>query len=457
MSASNSKRLVSIVLVAATLAIFSYVVATFWAYQDVLHNLEIPEYSGPDAAPQELQADPQSVATTDNLAYWPNLFGPTHDSVVHDPIHTEWPDEGPPLVWEIECGEGYSSPIVWADKMVFMHRIGDEELIECRTATAGELIWAHRYPTSFECKSHYTNGPYSTPATDGELLFTIGAQGQLYCLTLENGDVVWQRDLKQEYELPERIFGVGHSPLIWGDKLILNVGGTQPGTGIIALSKFTGDLIWSSTDQGASYATPQPARIHGTDYLFVLTQEGCVSLNPETGEEYWSLPFQVSVPDAENAVTPVVYGDMLLISAHGTGTACLRILKDGSYEEIWRDKRNLTSQYTPMLCIDGYVYGVHTGDFSLRCIELTSGKIQWRERTELKRATDVVAGNRIILFGEFGHLAAIEPAPEECRFTSMTAESLFAGNHCFSAPAVSEGLIFLRDEERVACYDLRIP
>ena len=401
-----------------------------------------------------LSSDVATAARVETPDVWPNLFGPAHDNSSSESILTDWSSSGPPILWEMRVGQGYSSPIVWQDHLIIMHRVGDEEIIACVDSTNGSPRWEHRTPTAFECKSHYTNGPYSTPATDGDLLFTVSAEGLLQCLILESGSIVWAKDLKQEYHLPERTFGVGHSPLIWRDKVILNVGGTGNQQGIVAFSKFSGDVLWSATRHGASYATPQPARIHNQDFLFVLTNDAILSLDPADGTVHWEIPFQAPIVDAENAVTPLIYGDIALFCSYGNGTKCLRILEDGSYELLWDSKRALTSQFSPLVCVDEHVYGVHTGDFTFRCIELTSGKVLWRQRTNLQRATDLRVGDRLILFGEFGHLAAMEVNPTECRIICETDESLFDNTQCFSAPAVANGRLYLRNEQTLRCLDL---
>ena len=403
----------------------------------------------------ELRSEVTKIAESKVAGVWPNLFGPMHDSSAEEEVSLAWGPQGPSILWEIPVGEGYSSPIVWQDRLIVMHRIGDEEIIACHDSQDGSPLWEHRTPTSFECKSHYTDGPYSTPTTDGEFVFGMSAEGLLQCLKLSDGSLVWEKDLRSEYALPtDRTFGEGHSPLIWGEKLIINVGGTIGETGIIAFDKKSGNVLWSATDHRAGYATPQPARIHAQDFLFVLTDAGIVSLDPEDGTVHWEIPFKAPVVDAENAVTPLIHGDIAIFCSYGNGTKCLRILEDGSYEELWTDRRALTSQFSPLICVDKHVYGVHAGDFSLRCIELTSGKVCWREKTELKRATSLRVGHQLILFGEYGHLASVAVDPAEFRVLSRTEQSLFDDTHCFSAPALAAGRLYLRNEHKLVCYDV---
>ncbi len=418
----------------------------------------VPNPTGPLADARPLASAPTVAAIVDDPDTWPNLFGSRHNSVAPEPAHPlpAWGEDGPEELWRVSCGTGYSSPIVWHNRLILLERIDDEEIVSCRDTADGSILWEQRYPTTFECGSSYTSGPYSTPATDGEFVFTLGAQGQLHCWMLADGSPVWSRSLKEEYGIPDDIFGCGHSPLLWGNRLILNVGGTVGDSGIIAFDKHTGDLIWQSTQHGPAFATPVPARIHHRDWLFVLTRTALALLDPETGEQRWEVPFSPSVSDdGYNSVTPLVHGDLVMISAWRLGTLVLRILENGDYEQVWDSKRVLTSQYTPLLARDGYVIGVHAADKSLRCVDLTTGELRWRWKTDLSHSKQIIVGDQILLFGEYGHLGLIACDTQEIVEFSLTPSSLFDGEHrCFSAPAYVGGRLFLRDESQLICLDL---
>ena len=276
---------------------------------------------------------------------WPNLFGPTFDCVVPGPpILTHWSGEGPPELWRREIGTGYSSPIVVRGKVVLLHRVGEFEVILCCNADSGATVWEYRYPTSFQCEVNYTSGPYSTPVSDGKFVFAIGAEGKMHCLELATGEVVWKRNLHEEFDAPIRLYGMGHSPLLWQDRLYINVGGQASvreydKTGIVCVRKQSGDILWSSTEDGASYATPRIARIHDRDWLFVLTHQHGMALDPENGRVFWRIPLGINIVDAENAVSPLVYRDTVTFSSYGNGTVCSRVMPDAARDELWFSRR----------------------------------------------------------------------------------------------------------------------
>jgi hypothetical protein len=283
----------------------------------------------------------------------------------------------------------------------------------------------------------------------------MGAQGRLSCLDLSTGDLSWQRGTSSEFQVAPDVFGVGHSPLLWNGLAIMNIGGTTPESGIIAFDLVTGAVRWQATDHGPSYATPVPAVIHGKDRLLVLTSAGLVMLDPADGRVFWEFPYESRIPDGYNAVTPAVWEDLVLVSVFGTGSACLQVHPDDSYSVPWEDRRKLTSQYNPLLCVDGCVYGVHATEKSFRCMELRSGQVRWRWKSLLARSTHLLAGDDILLFGEFGELGVIGADPEQIVELAMTPSSVFDGERCFSAPALAGGRLYLRNEQELACFELR--
>jgi outer membrane protein assembly factor BamB len=387
------------------------------------------------------------------------MFGPRHDSTSAETgLITTWPAEGPPELWRREVGEGYSMPVVFNERLVLFHRIGDEEVIECLDAGTGEPIWDHRYPTAYKCKYPYSNGPYSTPVIEGNRLWTIGAEGKIRCLSLDRGDLLWQRDLDADFELKESLFAVGGSPLVEGERLIFNLGGSRPGTGVIALDKTTGETLWTTTDDGPAYCTPKGITVNGRRYVMVLTLERLVCLDPSNGTVTGTYPFQAKAVDAVNATTPLVIGDLAFIAAGpGPGCRCLRVTLEGTFIEVWGDRRAIDSQFNNLLHVDGHIYGFTSKwnrGATFNCVELATGEVKWRHESDLMRGSSLRVGDHFILWGELGHLASLRIDSHQARPVCQTAEPLLAAP-CFTAPALDRGRLYLRNEEFVLCLDLR--
>ena len=146
---------------------------------------------------------------------WPWFLGPRHtgESAETDLV-LDWTAGAPPVLWKQPIGTGYSAPSVLGDRLVVHHRKGNQEIISCRRRSSGEEIWQYAYESAFEDPYGYNNGPRCSPVLTPKFCFTLGAEGMLCCLSLEDGSVVWKNDLKTSYQLPEWFFGMGCSPLL---------------------------------------------------------------------------------------------------------------------------------------------------------------------------------------------------------------------------------------------------
>lgn len=394
-------------------------------------------------------------------AAWPGLLGPAQNSTSPEvDLALDWLADGPPAKWRIAVGSGYSSPIVEGELVVLCHRLGDESHIDGIDRETGARKWRFSTPTDYQCPVAYSNGPYSTPIVGDQRVFAWSAEGQMHCLELESGRVLWQRAVTTEYQTPAGTFPAAASPLIEGDNLILNVGGAVAGSGIVALDTQTGQTNWTATNDAAGYATPVAATIYGHRHVFVFTADGLISINPVDGSLRWSVPFCAKNRQLGklNASSPVVEGDIVAVSAYSAGCLALRILPDGNFEELWRGgPRVLDSQYTNLTARNGVLYGYTSLQRSFRALDLKTGEILWTWPSDLGRGAMFVAvGDQFIMLGELGHLAVLDTRDRQCRLRSTSKEPVLAGP-VYSAPALASGLLYARNERELVCFDLRQP
>jgi outer membrane protein assembly factor BamB len=177
---------------------------------------------------------------------WPRFLGPSGDNISTETgLLPEWPASGPPLVWEREIGSGYSAPSVHGPLLVLHHRPKDEEIIEAFESATGNPVWRFAYSSRFRDPFGYNSGPRCTPLLTSDRCYAFGAEGKLVCLELQSGKLLWQRDTAKEWTVPEPFFGVGSTPLLEADKLIVMVGG-QPNSGVVALDPATGKTLWEN-------------------------------------------------------------------------------------------------------------------------------------------------------------------------------------------------------------------
>jgi outer membrane protein assembly factor BamB len=366
----------------------------------------------------------------------------------------KWPDKGPPLLWAKEVGEGYSGPVVAGDRLILFHRVGDREVVECLDAANGKQRWKYDYPTNYQDDYGKGNGPRSTPVIAGKQVYTLGAEGALHCLELDSGKKIWERSLEKDYKPRKGFFGVGTSPLVEGDHLLINVGG-RDGAGIVAFHRDTGKEVWRATDHDASYSSPTVATIDGMRHVIFLTREGIVSLDPATGKVRFSKRWRSRQNASVNAATPIVVGDQLFVSAcYDTGAVLHKVRKDG-LDEVWKNDESLSNQYNTSIHHDGFLYGVHgRQDFreaKLRCVELKTGKVRWT-RESIGCGSMVLADGHLIVLDENGDLVLVKATPEAYR---EKARASVLTRPCFAEIALSNGRLYARDGKRLVCFNLR--
>jgi outer membrane protein assembly factor BamB len=431
---------------------------------------------------------------------WPRFLGPQGDATSPETgLLDSFPPAGPPVVWSLSIGTGYSAPSVRGDRLVLHHRLGDEEIVECLDAATGQPRWKHAYPTRYVDPYGYNNGPRCTPLLTTNRCYTFGAEGKLVCVELETGKLVWQRDTARDWQIPEAFFGVGSTPLLEGGLLIVMLG-AQPNAGVVALDPDTGKTVWESVgeknwagqpmigwpgdrtvvwkkaDKQASYASPVAATIHGKRHLFCLMRQGLVSLDPKTGGVNFSRWFRAQVEESVNSMNPVVQGDLVFCSAayHSVGGFVLRILPDGkSFEEVWRSPPAGQRDVEPVLEIhwmtpvlhDGHLFafsGRNPPDASFRCVELATGALKWKRREVFLdkqmlqrvygRGSLILADGKLIALGEGGLLGLFRPNTKECEEISRWQVPGLR-YPCWAAPVLAHQKLYLRSEDRLVCLD----
>lgn len=440
------------------------------------------------------EATPSQGDQTRSLAGdWPQFLG-AHANGTSDEtgLLDKWPAGGPSMVWQKQIGTGYSAPSVRGELLVLHHRIRDEEIVEAFDSANGRPIWRYAYPSRFIDPYGYNNGPRCTPLLTSERCYTFGAEGKLVCLELKTGKLIWQRDTGADWNVPPAFFGVGSTPILEGDLLLVMVGG-QPNSGMVAFDAKTGKTVWESVgeknwqgqpmvgwpgqrkvnwqtwEKQASYATPVAATIHGQRHILCLMRQGLVSLNPTNGAVNFSFWFRSPANDSVNAMNPVVEGDLILLSAayYRIGSALLRVKADGkSVEELWRSTVLEVHWTTPILH-GGFVYafsGRNEPDAHFRCVEFKTGKLVW-DRDEswpphstpqpsvYGRGSCIMADGKLIVLGEGGLLGLFRVSPQKAEeLARWQVPQLHYP--CWAAPVLSRKRLYLRSEDHLLCLNL---
>lgn len=321
---------------------------------------------------------------------WPQWGGPRRDLVWRESgIVDELPVDSQgrlPRVWSAPVGEGYTGPAV-ADGRVFLtDRVADESLerVLCFDAETGRMLWKHEYRARYTVS--YPAGPRSTPVVHGDLVYTVGAVGHLFCLNVNTGAVVWARNFVDDFGTTLPTWGMVASPLVDGDQLITLVGG-QEGALVVSFNRHTGKELWRSLDDPAvGYAPPVMMKFGGQRQLIVWHPLAVSALNPETGEVIWEVPYRVRA--GLTIATPRQVGHRLFVASFYNGPRMLEVARDGrSAAIVWAgtsDSEIRTDGVHPIMCtpwFDGEtIYSVCSYG-QLRALDARTGERLWETRS----------------------------------------------------------------------------
>src|SRR5688572_29681171 len=430
---------------------------------------------------------PKPLAGNAVTSDWPSFLGPSHNGVSAETrLSRTLP---PPLIWEFPKGTGYTSPAIVGDKLVFLHRVANEEVVECLHPETAANRWRFRYPTDFEDRYGYNNGPRSSPVIDGDRVYTMGAEGKLHCLELASGKVVWKLDLRADYKVRQDFFGTASTPLVEASLLIVNVGAPR-GPSVTGFDKMTGREVWrAGIEWGPSYASPVPAVIHGKRRIFVFAggessppSGGLMCIDPANGRVDFAFPWRSRTVESVNASCPVVFGIKVFVSAsYRTGGALIEIRPDFTPRRLWTTQEFGLHFNTPVYK-DGYLYGFdgrNEPDASLACVDAATGKVVWRATPEWTESIEaggrrqqqqvgtyrgslLAVDGQFVCLGELGHLLWMDLTPKG--YTEVSRAWLFAARESWGLPVLSRGLLYVaqntRDmltgaRPRLLCYDLR--
>ena len=388
-------------------------------------------------------------------ADWPVFQGPRQNSTSAETgLLLDWPEKGPPIVWTKRLGRSYSPPVVAQGVLIAFHRIGDEEVVEGLDARTGQPRWNFRYPTRYVDRYEYNGGPRSSPAIEGDFVYTYGAEGVLTCLELATGKKVWQRTLNKDLGVPQNFFGVGVPPVIEKDIILLNAGGPG-GAGVVGINKKTGETAWKASDQGASYSAPVVCTIGGERMAVFFTGEGLLIVKPDTGKVLHEFPFRSVYRESVNAASPVVEGDVVFLSAaYYVGSVALQVTPDG-LKCLWRDKKNIQNHWATSIYHDGLLYGIdgrHEQEAEMRCLDWETGAVRWTSPRGLWRTPFIMAQGHFIAMSERGDLVLVEVSPDRYIEKKRVRMLDFP---CWAPPVLANGLLYIRNETVLLCLDLR--
>ncbi len=396
-------------------------------------------------------ADSGAEPTGRSSQDWPQWRGANRDAVsAETALLDRWPDGGPRIVWRTEVGAGYSSVSVSDGKLFTLWDEEKTQFLFGLDALTGKELWRVELGPAFT--NHYGNGPRSTPSIDDGVVFTVGTSGRLVALNQQTGELLWQHDLVKEFGTKLPSYGYSSSPLVVGDRLVVEAGGRN-GT-FMAFDKKTGEVAWSSQKDSPAYSSPIDVTIAGVRQVVFWSAHGLHSLSPDDGKLLWKYSWETFCPvsgDPLNTGTPIfVAPDRIFISS-GSGSALIRVARTGDSLEaatVWKSEQ-MRSDVNTALLLGNYIYGFDRG--ILQCLDIGTGQVMWKARG-FQRGSLIAADGKLIVLGESGNLAIVDANPDE--YVKRDSAQILDGKN-WTAPSLAGGKLYLRNHEELICLEMR--
>jgi len=334
----------------------------------------------------------------------------------------------------------------------------------------GKIAWTRKITDVVPKHGH--DGSRCTPSIDGERLYAIASSGKIVCLRPADGSEVWAKDFRSEWGgRMMSSWGFSESPLVDGDRVVCTPGAAD--AMLVAVDKLTGKEIWRTDmpasplgprgKDGAGYSSIVVSNACGVKQYVQLVGRGLIGVRADDGKLLWH--YNAIANGTANIPTPLVSGDYVFCSSgyRDGGAALLKLVPEADgiqAEEVYYHPANvLQNHHGQMVLKDGYVYfgNKHNSGFPV-CVELSSGKIAWggsQRGPGSGSAAITLADGHLVFRYQSGEVALIEATPSEYRLKGSFKPEYVSRNPCWSQPVVTGGKLYLRDQDKLMCYDVR--
>lgn len=383
---------------------------------------------------------------------YPQWRGPNRDGGAASFAEPKtWPDQLT-RKWKVEIGLGYATPLVIGNRLFVFSRLGDNETMSALDAETGKVLWQTGYPALFtpmSAAARHGAGPKSTPVFANGKLFSIGMTGIVTAFDAASGKQLWQ---KPASTVATQYTSHAFSPLVERGLVIFHVGGHNQGA-LTAFDVNTGDVKWSWAGDGPGYGSPMVADFGGTRQIVTITQGKLVSVDPATGALLWERPF-VSA-NFTNGVTPVVFGQTLIVSGNGAPTTALAVAKKNNQwvtETVW-ENADVPLRFSNGIMVGDMLFSLTTRNMGQYfSVDAKTGKTLWTsEPRQAGNAGIVRAGGVVLSLQDNGELVVFRPSP-----SAFTTERRYkvADAETWTQPTVSGNRVFVKDVSTLALWTL---
>ena len=399
---------------------------------------------------------------------WPQWRGPQRDNISKTKgIATDWQAKPPSLDWRLDgMGAGYASVSIAGDRLYTTGNVGNAQAVVAVDLKSHTVAWTT--PVTDSSPKQGYEGSRCTPTIDGDRLYVISSNGQLSCLKVSDGSVIWTKVFEKEWKGRMMSgWGYSESPLIDGDRVLCTPGSAE--AMIVSLDKMTGDEVWRSAvadagekgRPGAGYSVMAISQGAGVKQYVQLIGRGLIGVRASDGKHLWS--YNKIANQTADIPTPIIAGDYVFGSSgyNDGGSALLKLKKEGdgveAVEQYYRSSKELQNHHGGMVLIGDHLYfgHGHNNGFPI-CVDLISGDVKWGGQIRgvgNGSAAITAADGHVIFRYQSGELALVEATPTEYKLKGSFKPE-FQQRESWAQPVVCGGKLFLREQNTLMCYNL---
>ncbi|MDR1004875.1 MAG: PQQ-binding-like beta-propeller repeat protein [Prevotellaceae bacterium] len=391
--------------------------------------------------------------------------GPDRDGIYPDKgLLKTWPAGGPQLLWEtMEIGKGYSSPTIVGDR-VYITGMNENETKEIFTALTidGKKLYSVEYGDPFKQSYPETR---TTPTIVGDKAYVISGEGEVVCLNIKDGSLVWKVDGRTTFGRQVGRWGISEAPLVFDGKVIFSPGGSQ--TTVVALDAATGKTIWKSParNEFINYASPLLINHNGKKQIVALTANALIGVNAQTGAiewafDDWGRPTQQQGMEKISPNTPIYHDGTLFFSeGYDIGAHLLR-LNDAAtaVTQVWYNPE-LDTHVGGNVLVNGVYYGSGwkgNNNGNWLAVDGKTGKSLYDAPwTGKSKGAIIYADGMFYVYEERrGTVGLVRATPEKFDVVSEFRITKGEGPH-WAHPVIHDGILYVRHGSFMGAYKIK--
>lgn len=391
------------------------------------------------------------------LAEWQSFHGPERSNKSTETgLLSQWPQEGPELIWTISgLGKGYSTVSI-ADGYIFTSGIENQQTYVYAFDLDGNLVWKKPNGESWATERSWArsyNGSRSTPTYSEGTVYHLGELGRLTAFNSKSGEEVWSIELREKFdaEIPE--YGYSESVHIEGDRLYCSPAGKK--AYLVCLDKHNGQLIWANNEIPGTVGFSSGIIFdHGGYHQIAGLSSNCIfGVDLNNGKLLWHTEYE---NDRSNNVTDPIYhnGYIFASSGYGKGSILIKLNQSGNGiipEKVWHTEL-MDNHHGGVILDNGYLYGAGHNARGWFCLDFQTGTQIWKSGG---KGSLTYADNMLYCLDERGIMTLVRATPEKYIATgSFEVPDGGEGMH-WAHPVVYGARLYIRHQDKLFAYDIR--